>query len=273
MNSFAANILDGKATFDSGGGEAIPGNKFEDNINVIEGKGEFLAGGATGLVERLESGDIVKSPWTSPSSVLECKQEITIEARIYERLGSHPRLVQLKHWDPVGCTLTLEYMPNGNLKDYIEKHGQSISIHQKRIWASQAAESIQLLHSFGVFQGDVGPHNFLLDKELSLKICDFAGSSLNGSKAMVVPGVRYRLPGAHSTSAKEDLFALGSTIYFIATGYAPHHDVADEGEVEKLFVNGEFPELNGVPFANAIALCWRQEAESAQVIYQIIKRS
>ncbi|RMZ73604.1 serine threonine kinase [Pyrenophora seminiperda CCB06] len=88
-------------------------------VNIIEGKGEFLGGGATGLVERLDSGDVVKSPWTGRPTASDCKQEIAIEAQIYERLGVHPRLVQFKRWDPASHTLTLEYMPNGNLKEYI----------------------------------------------------------------------------------------------------------------------------------------------------------
>jgi len=85
----------------------------------------------------------------------------------------------------------------------------------------EVTEAIELLHSNNIIQGDVGPHNLLLDVDLSLKICEFAGSSLDGSQATVVPGARYRLPSLGGTMVKEDLFALGSTIYFIATGHEP----------------------------------------------------
>jgi serine/threonine protein kinase len=101
-------------------------------LNIIEGKGKFLGGGATGLVERLESGDVVKSPWTRRPTASDCRQEMAIEAQIYERLGLHPRLVQFKHWDPVGHALTLEYIPNGNLKEYIQKYGQEILPSQRQ---------------------------------------------------------------------------------------------------------------------------------------------
>jgi len=232
----------------------------------------------TGLVERLASGDVIKSPWTGRPTASDCRQEMAIEARIYERLGAHPRLVPLKHWDPVDHTLTLEYMPHGNLKEYVKEHGQNISPAQRQQWATEAAEGVELLHSHGVIQGDVGPHNFLLDLDLGLKICDFGGSSLDGSRATVAPGVRYRLPslaGRHMQPAtiKEDLFALGSTIYFIATGHEPYHELTDEDEVEKLYKDGVFPELGGVPFAEIITLCWRQEAESAKMIIELVRRS
>ncbi|KAI3319140.1 kinase-like domain-containing protein [Xylariaceae sp. AK1471] len=259
-------------------GEPVPVKELEKHVNIIQGKGEFLGGGATGLVERLKSGDVIKSPWTGRPTASDCRQEMAVEAQIYERLGAHHRLVQLKHWDPVDHTLTLEYMPHGNLMEYVKKHGQEISPALRQQWVMEATEGIELLHSHGVIQGDVGPHNFLLDVNLGLKICDFGGSSLDGSRATVAPGVRYRLPslaGRHvqPASIKEDLFALGSTIYFIATGHAPYNELTDEDEVEKLYRDGVFPELNDVPFAEIIALCWRQEAVSAKAIIELIRLS
>ena len=255
----------------NGPGGKVDINSESSEVNIIEGKGEFLGGGATGLVERLDSGDVVKSPWTGRPTASDCKQEMAIEAQIYERLGAHPRLVQFKHWDPVGHVLTLEYMPNGNLKEYIRKHQQEISISQRQKWVMEVTEAVELLHSHNVIQGDLGPHNFLLDIDLVPKICDFGGSSLDGSQATVAPGVRYRLPSLSGTTVKEDLFALGSTIYFIATGHEPYEELTDEDQVEKLYKDGVFPSLSEVPFAEIIALCWRQEAESAKMIIELVR--
>lgn len=272
LRAFAACVLDSGAGTDHEEKHLASAKEVEENTNIIEGKGIFLGGGGTGLVERLESGDVIKSPWTGRPTAADCRNEMVIEAGIYDRLGAHPRLLQLKNWDPVDCTLTLEYMPNGNLRDYIEIHGRNISIRQRQKWALEAAESVELLHSLSVVQSDVGPHNFLLDANLSLKICDFGGSSLDGSKATVLPGVRYRLPSPQAT-IKEDLFALGSTIYFIATGHDPYHELIDEDEVGQLYKDGIFPELGGVPFAEAISQCWRQKVGSAQTIIELVQRS
>lgn len=59
--------------------------------------------------------------------------------------------------------------------------------------------------------------------------------------------------------SKEDLFALGSSIYFIATGHKPYGELADEVEVEELYIDEVFPKLLGMPFADATGLCWKQE--------------
>lgn len=250
----------------------------DEKINIIQGKGDFLGGGATGLVERLKSGDVTKSPWTGGPTESDCREEMATEAQIYEKLGAHPRLVPIKHWDPVEHTLTMEYMPHGNLKEYVQKHSPAISLVQRQQWVMEAAEGLELLHSHGVIQGDVGPHNFLLDSVLGLKISDFAGSSLDGSRAMVISGVRYRLPSltrgrVQPATVKEDLFSLGSTIYFIATGHEPYNELEDEDEVERLYTDGVFPELSNVPFGDIIDLCWRQEAESAKELIELVKRS
>jgi serine/threonine protein kinase len=194
---------------------------------------------------------------------------MAIEAQIYERLGVHSRLVQFKHWNPVGPTLTLEYMPNSNLEEYVQKHGQEISLSQRQQWVREVTEGVELLHSRNVIQGDVGPHNFLLDMDLSLKICDVGGSSLDGSQATVASGVRYRLPDLSATTVKEDLFALGSTIYFIATGHKPYEESTDGDQVRKL----EYFRNWRSTFAEIIAQCWRQEAESAKMMIELVMRS
>jgi hypothetical protein len=43
--------------------------------------------------------------------------------------------------------------------------------------------------------------------------------------------------------------------------------------VERLYTDGVFPELSNVPFGDIIGLCWRQEAESAQELIELVRRS
>jgi len=67
---------------------------------------------------------------------------------------------------------------------------------------------------------------------------------------------------------------LGSTIYFIATGHEPYDELGDdEDEVEKLYMEDVFRDLAYVPFGEAIALCWRQKAESATMVLELLTRS
>ncbi|TVY88096.1 G-type lectin S-receptor-like serine/threonine-protein kinase [Lachnellula willkommii] len=249
------------------------GPQLPDDL-IIHPKGEFVAAGTTSFVERLPSGDILKTPLAGDVREKDCRNEIAVEARVYQVLGEHPRLVKLKGWDSVTHTLTLEYMPNGTLEEYVKSYHMQISQAQIFRWIAQAAEGLQLLHSAGVIHCDVGPHNFLLDADMSLKIIDFSGSSLDGSRAMVCPGARYAAPDpdwkpGKPPTVEEDLFGLGSTIYYIVTGKVPFDELPDE-EVEKKYLGREFPDLADVLYGEIIRLCWHQEACSAQIIREIV---
>lgn len=245
-----------------------------DNVIIVRSKGEFIASGATSLVERLPSGDVIKTPWAGDIREEDCRREIAIEAQVYARVGEHARLVKMKYWDSEAYTLTLEYMPNGTLESHLPSHFKQIRSSQKLRWISQAAEAVSFLHSAGIVHCDIGPHNFLLDANLDLKIADFSGSSLDGSPAMVCAGVRYAMPDPQwkprqPAKVEEDLFALGSTIYYIVTGKAPFEELPDD-QVTERFLNGTFPDLTNLLCEEVIILCWHCKAYSAQAIREIV---
>ena len=110
---------------------------------------------------------------------------ITIENEIYRKLGPHPRLIRIVGWDPEDCVLNMEYMPNGNLQTFLIGN-DTVAETQRLQWVQEAAEGVQLLHDADVLHCDINPKNFLLDAHLGLKIANFGGSSLEGSKRRLV---------------------------------------------------------------------------------------
>ncbi|KAK1250709.1 hypothetical protein MKX08_010712 [Trichoderma sp. CBMAI-0020] len=190
--------------------------------------------------------------------------------------GEHPRLVKLQSWDSMQHTMIIEYMPHGTLQQYIDNHYKDISRPLQLQWAQQAAEGLQLLHASNIIHCDIGPHNFLLDALLNLKIADFSGSSVNGSCALVCPRSRYRAPDPEWHPGKlpsfsEDLFALGSVLYFIFAGNSPFHKLEEE-EVERNYEAGVFPDVSEVLCSDIFTLCWQQRAGSAHQIYEMLSR-
>lgn len=94
---------------------------------IIDCKGDFVAAGVTSLVGLVTSlvgllpnGDIIKTPWDNPFR--DCVQDLATEAKIYQMLGKHPRLVKIRNWDSTEHTMAMEYMPHGTLKQYIKNH-------------------------------------------------------------------------------------------------------------------------------------------------------
>src|SRR5450432_1780361 len=128
-------------------------------------------------------------------------------------------------------------MPSGCLKDYLYAHNDRISLPQRFRWAKETVEGLQLLHSTNVIHCDLDPKNLLLDADLGLKIADFSGSSLEGSKASACVGTRFLQPEFNwrkPPTIQQDLFSLGSTIYSIMTGHAPFEEL-QSNEVQQLY--------------------------------------
>lgn len=117
-----------------------------------------------------------------------------LEARIYDAVGVHPRVPRIVSWDSETCCLTIEYLENGTLKDYITTKSESLTPQLRLRWAKQASEGLSALRAAGVIHCDISPRNFLLDSDLHLKIADFGGASLAGSTPSAVAGTRFRYP-------------------------------------------------------------------------------
>lgn len=219
-------------------------------------------------MELLDDGTVLKSPF--PDSEFESHiMDIAKEANIYRRIGPHKRLVRLLGHSRDG--LVLEYIENGDLKTYLSAH-DSISTSLKLKWAYQVAEAVDLLHTNGVIHCDIKPRNFLLDAALDIKIIDFSGSSLDGSKPASGEGTRFFLPRHwrdHPT-VTTDLFALGSTLYEIFQGISPYEETPSD-EVEKLFMQKEFPDVSGVLCGQIIKQCWLSQVGSVALVQAALR--
>lgn len=243
----------------------------DDAVIEIErdAKGEFICGGLTGIVELLDDGTVIKSPFPGPM-MQDHIQDIAKEAAIYRRIGCHERLVRLVSHSDDG--IVLEYMPNGDLKCYLQSHDpSSIPMGLKLAWAYQVSEAVQLLHDNNILHCDIKPRNLLLDNELNIKIIDFSGSSLDGSKPTSGEGTRFYLPRhwREPPSVATDLFALGSTLYEIFRGNSPFQELPSD-EVTMRYTAMQFPNVSDIPCGQVIEQCWRSKIKSAQEVHTAI---
>ncbi|KAM3452023.1 hypothetical protein MY3296_004891 [Beauveria thailandica] len=237
-------------------------------------KGDYLGEGATSFVDRLVSGDIVKYPKPNPycpEKEERCRQQMEIEAEAYRRIGDNARVPRLVHWDASSCCLTLEYLANGSLGSYLQNHDQT-TIQQRHAWMAQAAEALAAVHAAKVIHCDVAPRNFMLNDALELHIADFAGSSVCGSRPTIDVSPRYRRPGRGPVPTyADDLFALGSVLYYIQTGHEPYHEIP-ENEAQDRFTVEAFPETATLSCGSIIHGCWAGEWDNAQQIFQALTK-
>lgn len=250
--------------------ETTPQFKQTEVVDTIEGT--FLGRGGTGTVHLLANGTVLKYFAPGPDEGRR-RNEFEIEKAIYGRLGAHPRVVKmLDHSDR---KLILEYMHNGTLDKYLSSH-KATTLETRLRWAAEAAEAVEVLHSHNILHGDIKPGNLLLDANLNLKIADFGGSNLDNNPTELGEETRYFIPRdedwTKTWTVKRDLFALGCTIYAVMTGMDPWHD-QDSDKVRELFGAGSFPELTGVPCAETIERCWKQQYDSAHEVLDALKNT
>src|SRR5215471_21627300 len=108
----------------------------------------------------------------------------------------------------------------------------------------------------------------LLDLD-TLKIADFAGSSIDGSPATIDYEVWSRQPGGGKPDEVSDIFALGSAIYEMATGWPPYHNLPPR-QIVAYYRKSHFPKLDsitseyGAYLAAAIKKCWMRQFSHTQ---------
>ena len=170
--------------------------------------------GGRAFLERLPCGHVMKTPKPNPVIPPEermNRRKMRLEARIYKKIGENPRVPKIINWDPENDCLMMEYLENGNLKEYVRQSHTSITSELRLRWAKQAAEGPKILDTIEVVHCDVSPRNFLLDSALDLKISDFGGASLLGSSRSAAPGERFQAPGMDwdiPPVFEDDIFSL-----------------------------------------------------------------
>jgi serine/threonine protein kinase len=58
--------------------------------------------------------------------------------------------------------LALEYCPNNNMWEWMQKHSSKIGSKLWIKWANEIASGIQAIHAFGIIHHDIKPHNILV---------------------------------------------------------------------------------------------------------------
>lgn len=123
----------------------------------------------------------------------------------------------------------MPFVAGDSLQNYVEKRGP---LEVKDIFriAIQIASGLRAAHLQGLIHRDVKPANIMLENGCNrVLIADFglarAADDVSITRTGLVAGTpRYMSPEqamAKPVDSRSDLFSLGSTIYFMATGRAP----------------------------------------------------
>ncbi|KAJ5577137.1 hypothetical protein N7535_004063 [Penicillium sp. DV-2018c] len=154
--------------------------------------------------------------------------------------------------------LLFPYYRLGNLREFMRKNEQDVSSDVRDKWIKGAIDAIAWVHEHGVVHADISPRNFLVAEDLSIKLCDFAGSVIGDLEQLVQEEDWYRISPWSPRNHNTDLFALGCLIYEISTGERPYNEIddCDSEEIERRYAAQQFPKLDGLRYQNIIFKCW-----------------
>lgn len=153
------------------------------------------------------------------------------EAQDVARFQSEPNIVSIYDYLEENDTayMVMEYLHGCTLKQYIREHGGRLDTDHILHICLSVLDALAVVHKAGMIHRDISPENIFICEDLTIKLIDFGAAKqvyLDGEQTMSVvlkPG--YAPPEQYAKKDKQgpwtDIYALGATLYFAATGEKP----------------------------------------------------
>ncbi|WP_428954054.1 PQQ-binding-like beta-propeller repeat protein [Streptomyces sp. cg35] len=163
--------------------------------------------------------------------------------------------------------LATAYVPAPSLEEIVNECGP-LPAQAVRWLAAGVAEALQSIHGAGLVHRDLKPSNVLVVED-GPRVIDFGIASGVSNTRLTMTNVAVGTPAymspeqakdSRSVTGASDVFSLGSTLVFAATGHAPFHGANPVETVFMLLREG--PDLEGLPqeLRSLIESCMQMEA-------------
>ena len=152
--------------------------------------------------------------------------------------------------------------------------------------AAQIAEGVGFIHHKQLVHRDLKPENVLLDRGLSVKICDFGlaraamSSSMTGQRgtpAYMAPELMTEAPTGPKLQydAKVDTYSFGVMLWALHTRQPPHKGLSSFAIIAQVMAHGLRPAIPGTcpeGLARLIRECWDQDPQKRPSMMATLKR-
>ncbi|MET7860424.1 PQQ-binding-like beta-propeller repeat protein [Streptomyces sp. NPDC005318] len=163
--------------------------------------------------------------------------------------------------------LATAYVPAPSLEEIVNECGP-MPTQAVRWLAAGIAEALQSIHGAGLVHRDLKPSNVLVVED-GPRVIDFGIASGVSNTRLTMTNVAVGTPAymspeqardSRSVTGASDVFSLGSTLVFAATGHAPFHGANPVETVFMLLREG--PDVEGLPddLRPLIESCMQMEA-------------
>ncbi len=160
----------------------------------------------------------------------EARARFRREAQSVARL-EHPKILEIYDYSGEGSDesyIVTELLTGPTLKAYVES-GPELPAEIAACFGIEIASALVAAHEKGIIHRDVKPENILLHDARCLKLTDFGIADMVDAQSMTATGQVLGSPGhmapeqieGHDVGPRADVFALGTVLYFLATGRLP----------------------------------------------------
>lgn len=238
----------------------VPDEQPRDGIHADYQLGGLLGHGAFAIVRRAtqRTTNTLYAVKIIEKSRMSANVSVEREIDILKQLR-HKNIVGLKDFfeDSKSYYLVMEYVPNGDLMDYIIQYGAVNEITAKEIMR-QILEAIAYVHKMGISHRDLKPDNIIIasDEPVVVKVSDFGLAKITntgtflktfcGTLAYLAPEVlRGRNTGGSQKPLKPqysnlvDIWSLGCLLYVLLTSYLPFEGNTQD-QLYSNVINGKY---------------------------------
>lgn len=158
------------------------------------------------------------------------------EAQDVARFQSEPNIVSIYDYLEENDTayMVMEYLHGCTLRQYISEHGGKLSQDFLVHVCLSVADALIVVHEAGMIHRDISPENVFVCEDLTIKLIDFGAARQvyfdreQTVSVMLKPG--YAPPEQYAKKDKQgpwtDIYALGATLYYAATGEKPEESIS-----------------------------------------------
>lgn len=226
-----------------------------DRYDILE---ELGHGGMSvvyrGLDSSLEREVAVKVLHNHLAKKLENRRRFHREAKAIARLR-HPNILEVYDFsseDEARSYIVMEYIAGENLRQFVART-QTPPPEIAALFGVEICNALEHAHDHGIIHRDLKPENVMVSSGGDVKLMDFgiahvidaetmtATGSLMGSPAHMPP----ELIDGEKVDVRADVFALGTVLYWLATGALPF-DGANAPQVLKRVLAGDYDEIDVV---------------------------